>query len=315
MISLKRVKWVFNPQDYLDIGFTHAQVPTPYVMDDRIRVFISGRVDKISHVFSLDISPPPDFEIISINKDPVFLPNKNIGTFDDEGVMPSCFIRGPGDDIYFFYSGWNSRNTIPYHNSTGIAKYEEQSNTISRLYDGPVLERNYLHPYLAVTPCVWTEGGKYKTLYVSGLSWKYGTDRYEPIYVIKEAISNNLLDWERSINQAVPSFFENECFANPTVHGAGDNQLIMFCSRNAFDFRNDPNNSYKLGVARRRGEDIVREPINWIGAPSLVEVQMQCYPSFIEWDGKLYVIYNGNSFGLTGFGIAEVLDHVNLWKG
>ena len=82
MISLKRVKWVFNPQDYLDIGFTHAQVPTPYVMDDRIRVFISGRVDKISHVFSLDISPPPDFEIISINKDPVFLPNKNIGTFD-----------------------------------------------------------------------------------------------------------------------------------------------------------------------------------------------------------------------------------------
>ena len=31
-------------------------------------------------------------------------------TFDDEGVMPAQILK---NTYYMFYSGWNSRNTVP----------------------------------------------------------------------------------------------------------------------------------------------------------------------------------------------------------
>ncbi|MDA7700424.1 hypothetical protein N8804_01095 [Methylophilaceae bacterium] len=308
MINLKRIKWVFNPQEYPELVFTHAQVPTPYPMKDRIRIFFSGRVNKISHVYSIDISPPPHCEIISINPSAMFLPNEKVGTFDDEGVMPSCFLKVSPDSVYFFYSGWNSRNTIPYHNSTGLAKYDEYSNTISRLYDGPILERNHMHPYLAVTPTVWFEDEAFRALYISGVEWKWGEDRYEPIYVIKQAFSSNLVDWVRPDSQVIKSNYENECFSNPAIYQRKNDALILFCSRNGFDFRSNSDNSYKLGGAFMKENSFNRTDIIWSGKdPSIFEHQMQCYPSFIEWEGKLYTVYNGNSFGLTGFGLAEVV--------
>lgn len=307
--SLRRIKWVFNPQDHADIGFTHGQVPTPFVMSDRIRVFISGRVGKISHVFTVDITPPPECNVISISKTPIFSPNHNVGTFDDEGVMPSCFVTGDDGDILFLYSGWNSRNTIPYHNSTGIAKYIPSENRIQRLFDGPVLERTHLHPYLAVTPTVWKSGGVFNALYISGLEWIKGSDRYEPLYVIKKATSKNLIEWDRPTDQFIQSRYKLECFSNPSVRRDTDVVFdVIFCSRNAFDFRSNPLNSYKIGYAKIDRSNVIRGDVQWKGAPaSSLENVMQCYPSFIEWEGKTYVIYNGNGFGATGFGLAEFI--------
>ncbi|CAM3796377.1 hypothetical protein POPA111323_09695 [Polynucleobacter paneuropaeus] len=306
---LRRIKWVFNPQDHADLGFTHAQVPTPLIMEDRIRVFVSGRVGKISHVFTIDITPPPECRVISISKTPIFSPNHNIGTFDDEGVMPSCFVTRDDGEIQFLYSGWNSRNTIPYHNSTGIAKYLPVENKMERLFDGPILERTYLHPYLAVTPTVWKNKGGFNALYISGLEWIKGEDRYEPLYVIKKATSKNLLDWDRPIEQFIPSRHNLECFSNPSVrHDTHEVFDVLFCSRNAFDFRSNPLNSYKIGYASIDGNAVIRGDIQWTGSPaSVLENVMQCYPSFIEWGGKTYVIYNGNAFGATGFGLAEFI--------
>jgi hypothetical protein len=309
MPLLKRIKWVFNPEKFEHLVFTHAQVPTPYVMSDRIRVFISGRVGKISHVFTVDITPPPNCEIISVSKAPIFSPNNNMGTFDDEGVMPSCFVRR-GDDILFLYSGWNSRNTVPYHNSTGIAKYDPVENSITRLYDGPILERNYLHPYLAVTPSVWEADDQYNALYISGLSWLKGEDRYEPLYVIKKANSKNLLDWDRPAGQYIPSNHDFECFSNPAVKVRDKGKVdVIFCSRNAFDFRDNPNNSYKMGYAKLNDGIVTRGEIGWGGnSETPMEDVMQCYPAFFLWDGTYYVLYNGNGFGKTGFGIAEYIE-------
>lgn len=309
MPKLKRIKWIFNPQNYSDLKFTHAQVPTPYVMEDRIRIFISGRVRKISHVYTIDITPPPECIIISINRTPVFYPNENIGTFDDEGVMPSCFIKGIDGEDLFFYSGWNSRNTIPYHNSIGIAKYHVKENRMERLFDGPILDRNHLHPYLAVTPTIWKKNEIYHALYISGLKWIKGIDKIEPLYVIKKATSKNLLDWDRPFEQYVDSIHELECFSNPCVRLENDDiKDIIFCSRNAFDFRENPLNSYKIGYAQIIKNQVTRSEVEWCGEdPSPMENIMQCYPSFIQWEDKNYVIYNGNSFGMTGFGIAEFI--------
>lgn len=310
MTYLKRIKWVFNPEEYTGIGHTHAQVPTPYILADRIRIFYAGRVSGISNIFSVDISPPPNFEVLSLSGSAVLMPSKNAGTFDDEGVMPSCIIQKEGIE-YLFYSGWNSRNTIPYHNSTGIAKYNPSLNQIERIYDGPVMERTYQHPYLAVTPCVWRSADIYECLYISGLGWKKEIGKsYEPIYVVKKAYSDNLLDWQRPTEQHIPSEFALECFSNPTVNYDSNNQEldILFCSRNAFDFRVNSNNSYKIKYAKEKNGKVERLQIEWGGSSaSKNELEMQCYPTFFKWGDKQYIVYNGNSFGKTGFGIAEFI--------
>lgn len=306
MLKLNRLGWIFDPSEH-GCHFSHAQVPTPFVLEDRVRIFFAGRLNGKSHVYSIDLMGPPPFtpNIESITL--VMSPNDNPGTFDDEGVMPSCFFNHK-DQWHFFYSGWNSRNTIPYHNSTGIAIYNSENNTIERKFQGPILERNHLHPYLAVTPTVWEDNGVYKALYISGISWQMGADRYEPIYVIKEAVSNDLVNWERGVDQVIASQYENECFSNPTVFRDRDQNInVLFCSRNGFGFRDDSTKSYSLQYAKRIDNKYLRLPIEWTGeAPDHRESFMQAYPHFFKWDGQLYVIYNGNGFGSTGFGLALV---------
>lgn len=304
-MQLKRIKWYSPPLEFMNIFYT--QVPTPIVLDDRIRILYAGRINNITHIYSIDLSPPPVLEIISFTDIPIMYPSQEMGTFDDEGVMPSFILKDNGKH-YFFYSGWNSRNTIPYHNATGIAEYDPENNSIARLYDGPIMDRTYEHPYLAVTPCVWKDEEIYKALYISGLSWKKHKDRYEPLYVIKFAKSHNLIDWDRPVEQFIESKYELECFSNPSVKVNENGLDILFCSRNCFDYRDDPVRGYKLGYASLLNDQVSRKDVEWLGdsLPGADDI-MQCYPSFFQWEGKDYIVYNGNGFGSTGFGIAEVL--------
>lgn len=304
-MKLKRIKWYQPPLETENIGYT--QVPSPIVLEDRIRILYAGRINNIAHIFSIDLSPPPALEIIDFSRTPIMYPNQSMGTFDDEGVMPSFVLKDEGNH-YLFYSGWNSRNTIPYHNATGIAKYDPVDNSIVRLYDGPIMDRTYEHPYLAVTPCVWKDEEMYKALYISGLSWKKYNDRYEPLYVVKFAKSYDLINWQRPVNQFIESKYELECFSNPSVKVNENGLDILFCSRNCFDYRDDPVRGYKLGYANFSNNQVSRKDVQWFenSLPGADDI-MQCYPSFFQWNGKDYIVYNGNGFGATGFGIAEVL--------
>ena len=304
-MKLKRIKWFSPPLESKNIFYT--QVPTPLVLNDKIRILYAGRVKNITHIYSIDLSPPPKLEVINFSDTPLLYPNKSKGTFDDEGVMPS-FLFKENNKHYLFYSGWNSRNSVPYHNATGIAEYHLENNSIVRLYDGPIMDRTYNHPYLAVTPCVWKDKEMYNALYISGLAWKKYKNKHEPLYVIKFANSHNLIDWERPIEQFIESRYELECFSNPTVKVNKDGLDILFCSRNCYEYRDDPDRGYKLGYATFVNGKVTRNDVEWLGH-SFVDLDdiMQCYPSFLKFENKDYVVYNGNGFGSTGFGIAQIL--------
>jgi len=303
---LRRVKWHTPPLE--SQGVVYTQVATPIVMEDRIRILYAGRINNITHIYSLELSPPPSFDIISFDTKPIFYPNRAMGAFDDEGVMPSCVVK-EAEEYYLFYSGWNSRNTIPYHNATGIAKYDIEKNIVIRMSDGPVMDRNYEHPYLAVTPCIWKDKNRYNALYISGLSWKKHNEKYEPLYVIKFATSENLIDWQRPVEQFIESRYELECFSNPTIKKGIDESFdILFCSRHCFDYRDSAERGYKIGYAKLQNNQVTRRDVKWVGNMFKGKDDiMQCYPSFFQWDEKDYVVYNGNGFGATGFGIAEVM--------
>jgi hypothetical protein len=313
-VILELIKW-FSIQDLAAAGYGSniAQVPSPIAIGDTIYVYLSGRnSDNISHVNLVCIDSAYNIKSIS-NR--IFLHSDLPGTFDDEGVMPAQVIKYRSGYI-MFYSGWNSRNTIPYHNATGIA-FSSDLLKWTRLYQGPILDRTPHEPYLAVTPWVHKRtDGLYEMLYISGTGYIRDDDRYEPVYTVKYAKSSEIMSWERFPDQVMPFQWTSDsiCFSHPTFIPL-DNMSFMVaaCVRQSRDYRCGGSNSYKLVF----GFTETLQKVHKLHFPkydipqTITNVQvnfqeMQAYPSFIRINDDILCFYNGNGFGRSGFGVARV---------
>lgn len=295
---------VFDP-DAHDWAGTHAQVPTALIYDDRVRVFYADRdAQGKSYTTYLDLDRGDLSHVIYFHKDPI-LPLGAPGTFDDDGVMPSFAIR-EGGRVLLYYSGWNRGVTVPYRNSVGIAVSDDDGDTWRRLYEGPVLERNPLEPYIAVTPTILKEGDLWRTWYISGVRWTEVEGRLEPVYVIKYGSSRDGVSWDRPNHLCIPQAHDREAFSHPSVIHDGDRYRMWYCFRDSADYR-DGKGAYRIGYAESPdgldwtrmddacGLDVGREP--WAST-------MTCYPFVLSVDGRTVMFFNGNGFGRTGFGWA-----------
>ncbi len=306
MFNWRKAGLILKAEDVGGQAASHAQTPTPLVMDDCIRVYFAARVQAgRSFTAFVDLALDDPGRILRICPDPV-IPGGNPGTFDDEGIMPSTIVRD-GDRILLYYSGWNQRITVPYHNSTGLAFSQDGGKTFSRMYEGPVLDRTPDEPYLAVTPSVLREGDIWRIWYVSGLRWEKIAGRFEPIYVIKNATSADGVRWNRPNRVCIPQQHDLEAFSRPWVLRLADGYHMWYCYRHSIDYR-DGTGSYRIGYATSADGD------NWSrrDAEAGINVSesgwdstMICYPSVIQVKNELLMFYNGNSFGHGGFGYAR----------
>ena len=74
---------------------------------------------------------------------------------------------------------------------------------------------------------------------------------------------------------------------------------MFFCYRSAFDFKNNTNNSYKLGYAYSENlETWIRDDnaINFKNSNESWDNDMFCYPNVFEVNNDIYMLYNGNLF-------------------
>jgi hypothetical protein len=288
---------------------THMQVPAPVLLGSRIRVYFAARdVRGMSYPAYLDVDARDPTRVLEIHESSI-MPHGPPGTFDDEGIMPACALQHDGA-VWLYYSGWNQRRTIPYHNTTGVAVSRDGGRSFARMFDGPILERTRDEPYLAVTPWVAREADLWHMWYVSGTAWKRVNERYEPVYVIKYAHSADGIDWQRPNVLAVPQQDEGEACAHPTVVKRDGRYHMWFCHRDTLDFR-DGHGSYRIGYASSLDgvhwqRDDARAGID-VG-PQAWDAKMLCYPSVLEVDGRLLMFHNGNSFGQSGLGVA-------VWEG
>lgn len=288
---------------------THMQVPAPLIIGSAIRIYFAARnpMGKSYPAF-LDVSITDPLQVLQIDESPA-MHHGPPGTFDDEGIMPACALHVE-DRIWMYYSGWNQRKTIPYHNTTGIAVSEDGGRRFVRMFDGPILERTPHEPYMAVTPWVIRERDAWKMWYVSGLSWKEINGQREPIYAIKYAHSSDGIEWVRPSVVAVPQHQAEEACAHPSVVRCDEVYHMWFCYRNTRDFR-DGLGSYRIGYARssdgsswQRNDHLAGIDVSNSGWDST----MICYPSCLQVKDQLLLFYNGNSFGQTGVGCA-------VWEG
>jgi hypothetical protein len=300
---------IFDPRQHKEWSGSHAQVPTALLYPDRVRIFYADRNDDgKSYTTYLDVDRRNLANVIYFHKLPI-LAFGAAGTFDDDGLMPSFAMRCD-KRVCLYYSGWNRGLTVPYRNSVGIAVSDDDGASFRRLYEGPVLDRNPLEPYIAVTPSILREGPLWRMWYISGLRWVEIEGRYEPIYVIKYATSQDGISWSRPNHQCIMQSHEHEAFSHPSVIKDRGQYHMWYCFRDSRNYR-DGAGSYRIGYAKS-SDGLAWERMDYSNgldvSPSGWDSTMTCYPYVLAIDGKTVMFYNGNGFGRTGFGYAVLED-------
>jgi hypothetical protein len=150
--------------------------------------------------------------------------------------------------------------------------------------------------------------------YIFGTAWKKYSTEMPPdrIYKIGHAVSQDGVVWQKNEEgrQIVSdSLGGDESQALPTVIKIGDRFHMLFCYRQSFDFRKNMSRGYRIGHAF---SDDLR---NWVRDDTNAGIdvslgnwdsEMLCYPHLFEMDGEVYLMYNGNEFGRSGFGLAKL---------
>lgn len=305
-MNWKKLKHIFCATGQYDWMMTHASNPFPYVIDKEkgiVRILFSCRdINNCSSIGYVDVDFLNNFQVIGISNKPVLSPGTP-GLFDDNGVSMSWIIP-VNDKLYLYYLGWNLRTTVPWLNTIGLAIANNIDGPFEKYGRVPVMDRSNEDPYTVSYPCVIFDNGIYRMWYGSNLSW--GKEQHEMAHVIKYAESADGLQWTRTNEVHIPFVHKGEyALSKPGVLRLG-NEYRMWYSYRASE-RSD---RYRIGMAVsadgykwERRDDEVGIDVSPEGWDSLsIE-----YPNVFEFGGKLYMLYNGNDYGKTGFGIAQLI--------
>ena len=300
---------IFRPEGERSWIRSHAQIPTPdWTPQGALRIYFGTRdeLNRTSTVF-LEVDPRQPRRITRLHKSPV-LPLGSLGCFDDAGVMPACVVDA-GESKYLYYTGWNTSTTVPYRLSVGLAVSHDAGLTFKRLFDGPILDRTSREPHLCGAPFVLRDGPLWRMWYPSGTEWLQVQGRAEPRYLIRYAESDDGIDWRRPGTIAIDYARPDEAIARPWVVKDRGGYRMWFSSRSITDYRKDPRQSYRLGYAESP------DGISWTRKDELADLrvsdsgwdsEMIAYPAIFDVEDRRYLLYNGNGFGATGFGLAEL---------
>lgn len=286
----------------------YASVPTVYkISEDVLRIYFTARdSDNKTNISYIEVEADEPSNILYIHEKSVLSFGK-IGMFDDCGAMVSHVIN-VNNEVWMYYIGWNVRNTISYHNSIGLAISKDGGITFEKFSEGPLFDRTYKEPYFNAAPFVLKENGIWKMWYLSNTKWIEYEGKSEPFYHIKYAESDNGIDWKREGKVAIDYKNENECGIVRACILKDDNTYKMWYShRNLQNYRTNKNSSYRIGYAESsNGIDWTRQDEN-VGidvSENGWDSEMIEYPFVYDHKAKRYIIYNGNTFGKTGFGYA-----------
>ena len=284
---------------------SHAMLPSPLVLDDRIRVYFTARDERgHSRISFVDLEREDPTQILYVHDRPLLEVGK-LGTFDDSGTLGACAVQ-VGNAVYLYYNGYNIRVNVPWSNAIGLAVSRDGGVTFERMFEGPIVDRNATEPYLAVSPCVIREKDLWHMWYTSGTGWILVNGKPEPLYVIKYAQSADGIVWKRENITCIQPLSPDEANARAAVIMDGDLYKMWFIYRGSRDFR-DGTDSYHIGYAE------ADDPVHWSRddakagiacSPEGWDSKMQAYPSVATVEGNKYLFYNGNGFGAAGFGCA-----------
>lgn len=316
------MKWlkqgkIFDPNQHaLPNGcIQFAQSPQVLLFDNFVRIYFSTRaVDKngkfLSHIAFVDMEKNLR-DIIRVS-DQTVIPLGELGCFDEHGIFPMNVVRH-ANLVYGYTCGWNRKVSVSVDTAIGLAISRDNGLTFQRIGSGPVLSASLHEPCLVGDGFVKIIDGLFHMWYIFGTGWKQysAVEAPDRTYKIGHATSPDGVKWtkEEAHQIITDRLGPDESQALPTVVIINSRYHMFFCYRESFDFRKAKGRGYRIGHAW--SDDLV----NWArddftpnleGTAGNWDSDMQCYPHVFEWDGKVFMLYNGNDFGRYGFGLAEL---------
>lgn len=281
---------------------SHAANPLPLkIGGDTYRIFFSGRDERNrSSLGAVDIDIVSR-KIVKTYHTP-FFQHGPVGSFYADGISIGNHYIADGV-CYVLFMGWQA--PLDGHWRGDIGRLIVHSN-LSLTLDSelPLLGIDSTDPISLSYP--WVIGNEEKEFsmwYGSTVTWDAGNG--EMLHTINYASSPNGYEWTRQ-GLAVPYVLGiAQAFSRPCVVSSLKGGFDMW-----FSYRSGMGEKYRIGYAhsldgltwsldlKSAGIDVSKS--GW-------DSEMVEYPYIFDHQGERYMLYNGNRYGQTGFGLARLV--------
>ena len=297
--SWKKLGLLFSPTKLHPKLISHAANPLPVWLKGNIfRVFYSGRdASSRSSVGAVDIDIVKR-KIVQTHIKPFFV-HGDKGSFYADGVsIGNCYKVN--DITYMLFMGWQTSDKGHWRGEIGRLIVNSDF-TLDLDDEQPFMSTDSVDPVSLSYPWVLPDGKNgYHMWYGSTISWNAGNG--EMLHVINYASSSDGNNWSRK-GLAIPYELKKaQAFSRPTVIGNIVSGYKMW-----FSYRSGSGEKYRIGYA------VSKDGRNWELSLDAVGInlsdegwdsEMIEYPFVFDHKGQRYMLYNGNCYGKTGFGLA-----------
>lgn len=281
---------------------SHAANPLPVLLEgDVYRVFFSGRdAENRSSVGTVDIDIIK-CNIIREHAHPFFEHGPE-GSFYADGVsIGNCYkVNGMQ---YMLFMGWQSPASKHWRGDIGRLVVKTDL-TLELAGKAPFMGSHTVDPISLSYPWVMPDGnGGYHMWYGSTRMWDAGNG--EMLHIINYASSTDGHIWNRQ-GLAVPyELGRAQAFSRPTVIANAETGYEMW-----FSYRSGSGEKYRIGYA------FSKDGRRWVLALEEAGIDVSSdgwdsemieYPFVFDHKGQRYMLYNGNGYGKTGFGLAVLV--------
>ena len=287
----------------------NTMVPLPYLVDERcLRIYVTMcDEDNVGRIGFVDVNPQDPSRIIGHSKTPV-IDIGDDGCFDDNGVVTASILK-VGSELYMYYSGYQACVKVPYLIFTGVAVSSDNGNSFQKISTRvPILDRIEGEVATRCVPFVIQEGAKFRMWYTadSQSGWIDGEKKKLPLYDLKHAISDSPVKWPRIKGEVSVAFKSSDehGIAKCTLWKEDHLYKIIYSIRSL-------SQGYRLGYGESKDGSNFERLDDQVGidvSDSGWDSEMIAFAERFEYQGKVYLFYCGNHYGMGGMGYAELVE-------
>ncbi|MEM2995169.1 MAG: hypothetical protein QXI91_04035 [Candidatus Bathyarchaeia archaeon] len=282
-----------------------ALQPTPIILNDKVlRVYVGFRDDEgVSRVGFVDLDVNNPSKVLYVSEEPV-LDIGEEGAFDDNGVVP-CTVIQRENRFYLYYAGYQLVKKVKFLVFGGLAISDDGGFSFKRYSKTPIVDRTDDELYFRVIHSLILEEGVWRAWYGGGSKFIKEGDRILPSYNVRYFESPDGINFPKK-GKVILDFIYVDEYRIGRPYVIKDSGIYKMFYGYAIK-----SNDYRLGYAESK------DGINWTRKDRDVGItvsesgwdsKMIAYPAVVKWKEKVYLFYNGNDMGRTGFGYA-VLEH------
>lgn len=299
----ERIGWIDIPSDRPDWWASHMSLPFAIeIRPNELRVLMGTRdSENRSSIGWVDIALSVESVVLKDWAQVPLLTSGTPGAFDENGVSPS-FARLESGQLDVWYFGWALRRPSGWWNSVGRAS-GLVDGPLTRISTAPTFDRSVEDPYSLGYPYLVEHFERQHLFYSSYSQFGIPSEDEYYEYDIKLAVSSDGESWER---------------LGPILYRDGD---ILAQSRPSVIVENGKWNMWycakgsKYQIYSAKSTDGLRwehsaETSGLIASGTGGERVEVCYPHVLRLgdSGDLILLYNGDNYGKSGFGVARWLE-------